>query len=131
VRRVRALVNRAFGTDYNVKRIQRVMALHDWTLPPRTRRRTGRDYLVGAGLSTAAAVLEQIPAWIVDYNSVAPLSALRLQYPDSTDSPVTPSPPSVPKQRRWTRSEVPHEMGCRAPRRRQPKRPCPSNMRAH
>lgn len=207
-RRVRALVNRAFGTGYNVKRIQRVMALNGWTLPQRTRRRTGRahtgvvqrpasnerwcsdgleiacwngeyvqlgfaldchdreclahvaaardlrgadiqqlmrdavlgrfdtaapypiqwlsdngsiytaldtvitaerlhlvpittpaaspqsngmseafvntlrrDYITGADLSTAAAVLEQIPAWLADYNAVAPHSALGYQSP--------------------------------------------------
>ena len=34
-----------------------------------------RDYLVGAGLSTADIVLEQIPAWIADYNAIAPHSA--------------------------------------------------------
>ncbi|MDN5931990.1 MAG: IS3 family transposase [Pseudonocardia sp.] len=43
-RRVRALVNRAFATHYNLKRIQRVMALHGWTLPRVTRRRTGRAH---------------------------------------------------------------------------------------
>lgn len=43
-RRVRALVNRAFGTGYNLKRIQRVMALHGWTLPRVSRRRTGRAH---------------------------------------------------------------------------------------
>lgn len=219
-RRVRALVNRAFGTGYNVKRIQRVMALNGWTLPQRTRRRTGRahtgvvqrpasnerwcsdaleiacwngeyvqlgfaldchdreclahvaaardlrgadiqqlmrdavlgrfetaapypiqwlsdngsiytaldtvitaerlhlvpittpaaspqsngmseafvntlrrDYITGADLSTAAAVLEQIPAWIADYNAVAPHSALGyqspLQYRQSRDTLAT------------------------------------------
>jgi len=41
-----------------------------------------RDYLAGADLSTAAVVLAQIPAWIADYNAVAPHSA-RL--------PVTPT----------------------------------------
>ncbi|MBX3147008.1 MAG: transposase [Gemmatimonadales bacterium] len=30
-RRVHALVNQRFATGYNVKRIQRVMALHGWT----------------------------------------------------------------------------------------------------
>lgn len=43
-RRVRALVNRAFGTHYNLKRIQRVMALHGWKLPRAARRRTGRAH---------------------------------------------------------------------------------------
>jgi putative transposase len=40
-----------------------------------------RDYLAGADLSTAATVLEQIPAWIADYNAVAPHSALGYQSP--------------------------------------------------
>jgi len=35
-----------------------------------------RDYLDGADLSTAARVLEQLPAWFGDYNTVAPHSAL-------------------------------------------------------
>jgi putative transposase len=43
-RRVRALVNREFATDYNLKRIRRVMALHGWTLPRSARRRTGRAH---------------------------------------------------------------------------------------
>lgn len=43
-RRVRALVNREFATRYNLKRIQRVMALNGWTLPRVTRRRTGRAH---------------------------------------------------------------------------------------
>jgi putative transposase len=40
-----------------------------------------RDYLAGADLSTAAVVLAQIPAWIADYNAVAPHSALGYQSP--------------------------------------------------
>lgn len=40
-----------------------------------------RDYIAGADLSTAAAVLDQIPAWIADYNAVAPHSALGFQSP--------------------------------------------------
>lgn len=40
-----------------------------------------RDYIVGADLSSAAAVLDQIPAWIADYNAVAPHSALGFQSP--------------------------------------------------
>ena len=43
-RRVRALVNREFAAGYNLKRIQRVMALNGWTLPRVTRRRTGRAH---------------------------------------------------------------------------------------
>jgi putative transposase len=40
-----------------------------------------RDYLAGADLGTAAILLEQIPAWIADYNAVAPHSALGYQSP--------------------------------------------------
>jgi putative transposase len=40
-----------------------------------------RDYIVGADLATAAIVLEQIPAWLADYNAVAPHSALGFQSP--------------------------------------------------
>ena len=40
-----------------------------------------RDYIVGADLSTATMVLEQTPAWIADYNAVAPHSALGYQSP--------------------------------------------------
>ena len=40
-----------------------------------------RDYLAGAELSTAAVVLDQIPAWIADYNAVAPHSALGFRSP--------------------------------------------------
>lgn len=40
-----------------------------------------RDYVAGADLATAALVLEQIPAWIADYNAVAPHSALGFQSP--------------------------------------------------
>ena len=43
-RRVRALVNREFGTHYNLKRIQRVMDLSGWKLPRANRRRTGRAH---------------------------------------------------------------------------------------
>ena len=35
-----------------------------------------RDYVDGAELSSATAVLAQLPAWIADYNGVAPHSAL-------------------------------------------------------
>jgi putative transposase len=35
-----------------------------------------RDYLDGAELGCAAAVLEQLPRWLADYNHVAPHSAL-------------------------------------------------------
>lgn len=50
-----------------------------------------RDYIAGADLSTAAIVLAQIPAWIADYNAVAPHSALGYQSPlqyRSTKIPV-------------------------------------------
>lgn len=40
-----------------------------------------RDYFAGADLSTAGVVLDQIPAWITDYNAVAPHSALGYQSP--------------------------------------------------
>ena len=40
-----------------------------------------RDYLAGADLSTAAGALAQIPAWLADYNAVAPHSALGYQAP--------------------------------------------------
>lgn len=43
-RRVRALVNREFETNYNLKRIQRVMELNGWKLPRAARRRTGRAH---------------------------------------------------------------------------------------
>ena len=40
-----------------------------------------RDYLAGADRSAAAIVLAQIPAWLADYNAVAPHSALDYQSP--------------------------------------------------
>ncbi|MDH5196844.1 MAG: IS3 family transposase, partial [Gemmatimonadota bacterium] len=40
-----------------------------------------RDYLAGADHATAAVVLAQIPAWIADYNAVAPHSALGYRSP--------------------------------------------------
>jgi putative transposase len=40
-----------------------------------------RDYIAGADLATAAAVLDQIPAWIADYNAIAPHSALGFRSP--------------------------------------------------
>jgi putative transposase len=43
-RRATALVNRAFGAQYNRKRIRRVMELHGWNLPRPSRRRTGRAH---------------------------------------------------------------------------------------
>lgn len=43
-RRATALVNRAFGTAYNRKRVRRVLELQGWTLPGRTTRRSGRAH---------------------------------------------------------------------------------------
>lgn len=40
-----------------------------------------RDYIVGADLSSAAVVLDQIAGWIADYNGVAPHSALGFRSP--------------------------------------------------
>ena len=40
-----------------------------------------RDYFAGADLSTAANVLEHIPASLADYNAIAPHSALGYQSP--------------------------------------------------
>lgn len=37
-------MNREFATDYDLKRIRRVMDLHGWTLPRPARRRTGRAH---------------------------------------------------------------------------------------
>lgn len=40
-----------------------------------------RDYVAGADRSSAESILAQIPAWIADYNAVAPHSALGYQSP--------------------------------------------------
>ncbi|MGH7634304.1 MAG: IS3 family transposase [Gemmatimonadaceae bacterium] len=40
-----------------------------------------RDYVSGADRGSTAAVLEQVPAWIADYNAVAPHSALGFRAP--------------------------------------------------
>ena len=40
-----------------------------------------RDYIVGADLSSAEIVLDQVPGWIADYNGVAPHSALGFRSP--------------------------------------------------
>lgn len=40
-----------------------------------------RDYLAGADLSSAAAVIAQIPQWVADYNHFAPHSALGMRSP--------------------------------------------------
>lgn len=44
-RRVWAMVNRQFRTDYKRKRIRRVMKLHGLMLAPRVHRRHGRPHL--------------------------------------------------------------------------------------
>jgi hypothetical protein len=44
-RRVWAMVNRTFRTNYNRKRIRRVMQLHGLMLAPRVHRRHGRPHL--------------------------------------------------------------------------------------
>jgi transposase InsO family protein len=43
-RRVRAIVNRDFGTGYNLKRIARLMDMKGWKLPRSMRRRSGRAH---------------------------------------------------------------------------------------
>jgi len=40
-----------------------------------------RDYIVGADLSSAETVLDQVPGWIADYSGVAPHSALGFRSP--------------------------------------------------
>ena len=40
-----------------------------------------RDYVAGADLSSAAAVLAQLPQWIADYNHFAPHSSLGMRSP--------------------------------------------------
>jgi transposase InsO family protein len=40
-----------------------------------------RDYLAGADVTTAAALIAQLPAWQADYNGVAPHSALGYRAP--------------------------------------------------
>jgi putative transposase len=47
-----------------------------------------RDYVDGADLSSAAAVLEQLASWIVDYNHVAPHSALGYLTPAASRASV-------------------------------------------
>jgi putative transposase len=43
-RRITAVVNRSFGTQYNRKRIRRVMAIEQWTLPRPAKRRSTRPH---------------------------------------------------------------------------------------
>lgn len=50
-----------------------------------------RDYQAGADLSSAECVLAQIPAWIADYNAVAPHSALGQQSPQQYRSTMHPA----------------------------------------
>jgi transposase InsO family protein len=40
-----------------------------------------RDYIIGADLASASRVLDQVPAWLADYNGVAPHSALGFRSP--------------------------------------------------
>ena len=40
-----------------------------------------RDYIVGADLSSATSVLDQVQAWLADYNGIAPHSALGFRSP--------------------------------------------------
>ena len=54
-----------------------------------------RDYLAGADLSSAGAVLDQLPAWFADYNAVAPHSALGYRSP--LGNTELPEPASGPK----------------------------------
>ena len=49
-----------------------------------------RDYIDGADLRTAALALEQIPAWIADYNAVAPHSALGYRSPHQYREDILP-----------------------------------------
>lgn len=53
-----------------------------------------RDYLAGADLSTAERVLAQLPAWIADYNAVAPHSALGYQSPQQYRSTMLRAEPT-------------------------------------
>jgi hypothetical protein len=104
-RRVRALVHPAFATGYNLKRsdngsiytaLDTLCTAERLHLVPITTPASSpqsnsmseafvntlrRDYLAGADFSTAGRVMAQIPAWIADYNAVAPHSALGFQSP--------------------------------------------------
>jgi len=53
-----------------------------------------RDYIVAADLSSAAAVLDQIPARIADYNAVAPHSALGFQSPQQYRNTLVTADPN-------------------------------------
>ena len=66
-----------------------------------------RDYLAGADLSPVAMVLEQIPAWIADYNAVALHSAFGYRSPQQyRTTQVAEGVTCEPK--------LPHETGYRA-----------------
>lgn len=66
-RRVTALVNRAFDTAYNRKRIRRVMEMNEWNLPRPGRRRSGRAHtgriIRGNSNERWCSDTLQIPCW--------------------------------------------------------------------
>lgn len=66
-RRVIAMVNRAFDTAYNRKRIRRLMEINDWNLPRPGRRRTGRAHtgriVRGTSNERWSSDTLQIPCW--------------------------------------------------------------------
>ena len=73
-RRVRAIVNRDFGTGYNLKRIGRLMDMNGWKLPRSMRRRSGRAHtgLIRREISNerwSSDVLE-ISCWNGEYMQV-------------------------------------------------------------
>ena len=53
-----------------------------------------RDYVSGADRDSADAVLEAIPAWIADYNAIAPHSALGFRSPQQYRTEVLTSVPA-------------------------------------
>jgi putative transposase len=55
-----------------------------------------RDYVSGADRGSAAALLEQVSAWIADYNAVAPHSALGFRSPMQYRSEVLDVVPAGP-----------------------------------
>lgn len=66
-RRVTAMVNRAFDTTYNRKRIRRVMDINEWNLPRPGRRRSGRAHtgriVRGNSNERWCSDTLQIPCW--------------------------------------------------------------------
>jgi putative transposase len=66
-RRVTAMVNRAFDTGYNRKRIRRVMEINEWNLPRPGRRRSGRAHtgriVRGSSNERWCSDTLQIPCW--------------------------------------------------------------------